>query len=116
MSPTGTISRLLAEAARADLEDWGPLSEATGEPMATHGVAVWEEGQASAGIWEGEPGVSHWVFETTEGVLIVAGRMTITPDGGERSEIGAGDVAVFPAGWTGTWEIHETVRKVYSIF
>ena len=23
---------------------------------------------------------------------------------------------VFPKGWTGTWELHETVRKVYSIF
>jgi uncharacterized cupin superfamily protein len=29
---------------------------------------------------------------------------------------GAGDVAVFPLGWTGIWDIHETVRKVYSIF
>ena len=31
-------------------------------------------------------------------------------------EIGVGDIAVFPLGWSGTWEIHETVRKVYSIF
>ena len=116
MSTKGTITLLLAEATQADLQDWGPLSEATGEPMATHGVTVWEEGRASAGIWECEPGVSHWVFQTNQVVLIVAGRMTITPDGGERSEIGVGDVAVFPAGWTGTWEIHETVRKVYSIF
>jgi uncharacterized cupin superfamily protein len=40
----------------------------------------------------------------------------VTPDGGEASVIGAGDMAVFPKGWTGTWDIHETVRKVYSIF
>jgi uncharacterized cupin superfamily protein len=25
-------------------------------------------------------------------------------------------VAVFPKGWSGTWDLHETVRKVYSIF
>jgi uncharacterized cupin superfamily protein len=31
-------------------------------------------------------------------------------------EIGAGDVAVFPRGWSGSWLIHETVRKVYAIF
>jgi uncharacterized cupin superfamily protein len=37
-------------------------------------------------------------------------------DGGEPAEIGTGDMAVFPKGWTGTWDIHETVRKVYSIF
>ncbi|MDT5287019.1 MAG: hypothetical protein QOF88_1908, partial [Mycobacterium sp.] len=28
----------------------------------------------------------------------------------------SGDKAVFPKGWTGTWELHETVRKAYSIF
>jgi len=27
-----------------------------------------------------------------------------------------GDIAVFPVGWSGTWEIHETVRKIYSMF
>jgi uncharacterized cupin superfamily protein len=42
--------------------------------------------------------------------------MTVTPDGGEPCEIGAGDVAVFPVGWTGTWEIHETVRRLFWIF
>jgi uncharacterized cupin superfamily protein len=42
--------------------------------------------------------------------------MTCTPDGGEPTVVAAGDAAVFPKGWTGTWEIHETVRKVYAIF
>jgi hypothetical protein len=63
---------ILVQAADAELEDWGPLEEATGDPMATHGV--------------------------------------------EPSEVGTGDIAVFPTGWKGTWDIHETVRKVYSIF
>ena len=49
-------------------------------------------------------------------IYLVAGRMTVIPDGGEAAEIGVGDMAVFPKGWTGTWELHETVRKVYSIF
>ena len=53
---------------------------------------------------------------THEVIHLVAGRMTVTPDGGEATEISAGDVAVFPLGWSGTWEIHETVRKVYAIF
>lgn len=29
---------------------------------------------------------------------------------------GPGNTAVFPAGWTGTWEIHETVRKLYVFY
>jgi len=49
-------------------------------------------------------------------VQIPAGRMTVTRDGGQPTEIGAGDVAVFPRGWAGPWQIHETIRKVYVIF
>ena len=51
-----------------------------------------------------------------EVIYVLSGRMTVTPEGGEPTEIGAGDVAVFALGWTGTWDIHETVRKVYSVF
>ena len=47
---------------------------------------------------------------------ILAGRMTVTPAGGQPTEIGGGDIAVFPRGWTGTWQIHETIRKVYVLF
>jgi uncharacterized cupin superfamily protein len=106
----------LSAAADAELEDWGPLEEATGVPMATYGVELWADGDASGGVWECEPGPSRWVLETNEVIHLVRGRMTVTPDGGSPTEIGPGDVAVFPKGWTGTWDIHETVRKVYAIF
>ena len=55
-------------------------------------------------------------LETHEVIHLVAGHMTVTPDGGEPLELRAGDMAVFPRGWSGTWQIHETVRKVYAIF
>lgn len=107
---------VLPDAVNAELEDWGPLEEATGHPMSTHGRELWADGSASAGIWQCEPGPSRWQLETHEVIYLVAGRMTVTPDGGEAREIGVGDIAVFPRGWSGTWDIHETVRKVYSIF
>ena len=44
------------------------------------------------------PGPSHWTLETNEVIYLVAGRMTVTPDGGEPAEIGVGDVAVLPEG------------------
>jgi uncharacterized cupin superfamily protein len=110
------LTPIIAKAADADLEDWGPLDEATGEEMATHGVELWVDGESSAGIWQCAPGPSRWTLETNEVIYLVAGRMTVTPDGGEAAQIGVGDMAVFPKGWTGTWELHETVRKVYSIF
>jgi uncharacterized cupin superfamily protein len=42
--------------------------------------------------------------------------MTVTPEGGEPLEVSAGNTAVFPLGWAGTWQIHETIRKIYVIF
>jgi uncharacterized cupin superfamily protein len=117
MADAAVLTPYLAGAATAELEDWGPLDEATGAEMSTAGVTLWEgDGDASAGIWECSPGPSHWTLETNEVIHLVAGRMTVTPEGGEAVEIGAGDVAVFPLGWSGTWLIHETVRKVYAIF
>jgi hypothetical protein len=56
------------------------------------------------------------VLETHEVIHLIAGRMTCTVDGGESTEVIAGDVAIFPKGWSGDWEIHEKVRKVYAIF
>ena len=99
-----------------ELEDWGPLDEATGPEMLTRGLTIWKDGDASAGVWECTAGPSRWLLETHEVIHLVAGRMTVTPDGGEPTVISAGDVAIFPRGWAGTWEIHEPVRKVYAIF
>ena len=106
----------LAAAATAELEDWGPLEEATGEPMQTSGYTLWQDGEQESGVWECTPGPSYWKLETNEFVHIVSGRMTVTPDGGAPQEIGPGDAAVFPRGWAGTWQIHETIRKLYVIF
>jgi uncharacterized protein len=109
-------TEILANAADAELEDWGPLEEATDHEMAAHGIQLCEDGDMSAGVWQCAPGPSRWKLETNEVIYLVEGRMTVTPDDGEPAEIGVGDIAVFPVGWKGTWDIHETVRKVYSIF
>ena len=105
-----------------DLEDWGdlepPLAEALGDPMPTRGVDLWasDDESISAGVWECEPGVSRWDMEEGEFVHILSGRMTCRHDDGTEVELSAGSTAVFPNGWAGTWEIHETLRKVYVLF
>ena len=116
MTSTITAPHLPDASNVGDLEDWGPLEEATGAEMLTWGVTLWEDGDASAGVWECTPGPSRWLLDTHEVIHVVAGRMTVTPDGGEPTEIAVGDVAVFPKGWSGTWDIHEKLRKVYAIF
>ena len=120
-----TATPFLAAAAGTELEDWGPLDEALpisgpnsgGEPMHTSGTTLWTgEGDQEAGVWECTAGPSRWTLENNEFVHVLSGRMTVTPDGGEPAEIGPGDTAVFPRGWTGTWQIHQTIRKLYVLF
>ena len=48
-------------------------------------------------------------------VHVLSGPLTVTPDGGKPTTLGPGDVAVFPRGWRGPWEPHETVRKVHVV-
>lgn len=108
---------LLTEPHNVELEDWGLLAEATGQPMRTAGKRLWTgEGDAEFGLWRCEPGPSYWVFETNESITVLQGRMTVTEDGGEPFEIAAGDSAFFPRGWAGSWKITEAVFKVYTAF
>jgi uncharacterized protein len=109
---------LLAAAATAELEDWGLLEEATGGAMQTSGLTLWssEDGSQDVGVWQCTAGPSYWVQEESEFVHILSGSLTVTPDGGSPKTLGPGDVAVFPRGWRGRRDLHDTVRKVYVIF
>jgi uncharacterized protein len=118
MTDTSTpLTPCIRDADKAELEDWGPLEEATGPEMTAAGMTLWTgEGDQEIGIWECTPGPSRWLLETHEFITVVAGRMTVTVDGGEPLELSSGDTAVFPKGWSGTWDIADTLRKVYVIF
>ena len=112
---------VLSAAATAELEDWGPLEEATSAdtPMQVHGLTMWtgpEGSGQSTGIWQCTAGPSYWVQEENEFIYLLSGSLTVTPDGGKPATFGAGDSAMFPRGWRGTWDLHETVRKVYVVF
>jgi uncharacterized cupin superfamily protein len=71
----------------------------------------------NVGIWECQPGGWPVVDRPdTEVASIVAGRATITDEStGVAHEVTAGDLVVLPPGWTGRWDVTETVRKVYAI-
>jgi uncharacterized protein len=107
---------LIQAATMTELEDWGPLEEATGPEMKTSGYTFWEDGPSSSGVWVCSPGPSYWELDTNEFVHIIGGSMTVTADGGEAVTLKSGDTMMFPRGWKGAWEIHETLRKLYVIF
>lgn len=79
---------------------------------AEHGAA------ADVGFWECTPG--GWPVndrQDTEVAYILSGKGEITDQAtGDVHAIGAGDLVILPVGWTGRWNITETVRKVYVIF
>jgi uncharacterized protein len=86
-----------------------------GDPQASATI-LWksEDGRQCNGIWECTPGVFDYVHTDETGCL-VQGRVTVTPEGGEPMELGAGDVVFFPEGSRTRWEVHETVRKAFHL-
>ena len=50
MTSTITTPHLPDASNVGDLEDWGPLEEATGPEMTTSGLEVWVDGDLSGGI------------------------------------------------------------------
>jgi len=54
-----------------------------------------------------------WTYDSQETSYIIAGRVAVTPDDRTPVEIVAGELAIFPAGMSCTWVIHEPLRKHY---
>ncbi len=68
------------------------------------------------GVWESSPGTFTATRDGySEVAHIISGRFTLVPDVGARTDHGPGDLVVTNEGWSGSWEIHETVRKLFII-
>lgn len=95
----------------------GPRTPAlAGAPVESSRVLYGDAGGRS-GVWECTPGR----FESarngdTELMHFLSGAGTITTADGTVHTISPGVVLVAPDGWRGTWDIRETVRKVYTIW
>ena len=75
------------------------------------------EAVGNLGVWECQPGGWPVVDRPdTEFTYIISGRAVLT-DGssGEEVLVTGGDLIILPPGWTGRWDVIETVRKVYAI-
>ncbi len=101
-----------------ELLDWGPVAEPSGEPVShTHGRLLHREpaGESESGVWQCTPGTWRCVVERNEFCHFVSGHSIYTEDSGEVLEVRGGDAAFFPAGWSGTCTVVETIRKTYLI-
>ena len=109
-----------------ELFDWGPIVPIASENVRTaadqaasrtRGVLLYGGGgkYPEAGLWECTPGSWECRVGRDEFCHFLAGRCVYTHESGERTEISGGDAAFFPAGWNGSCEVIETVRKVYLV-
>ena len=55
------------------------------------------DGKVMSGTWRATPGTYHATYTDYEFVHMIAGRIIITPDGGEPDEVGPGDAFVVEA-------------------
>jgi uncharacterized protein len=73
-----------------------------------------EQGVRGWPIWSKEASSFPWHYDEMETCYLLAGEVTVTPDGGEPVEIGKGDLVTFPAGMSCRWDIRSPVRKHYK--
>ena len=75
------------------------------------------DGLTSVGEWACEPGAWRIAFAAgkEEFFHVLEGRMRIADAEGHWREYGPGDAGLIPAGFTGTFEVIERVKKRYVI-
>ena len=112
--PNGPVP--IGDVLTASLEAGQPVPTATaGEPYESWRV-IHDDGRVELGIWKVTPGSFRGSKEGVyEQMHFVAGHGTITDAAGNVTEIRPGVVMLCPDGWSGVWDVRETVRKTYAI-
>ena len=83
-------------------------------------TTLWSHNRLEAGVWECTPGEFPFRRDGYDEVFcLLSGRATLHVDGpagnGPSFDLRAGSVLLTPAGLTGRWMVHETIRKAYTI-
>lgn len=94
-----------------------PSEALAGTPApAEKGALIFSQGGHTGGIWEATPYAERMEdYPFNEMAHVIAGRVTITPDGGAAVSFGAGDSYFMQKGFTGRFEVTETLRKYYFV-
>lgn len=113
-------------ATRIGRDELGSIVAPEAKPITQPGVTIgtrdyqaWVNGDGSieTGIWECDAGVFRSRFEHHgELILILAGEMVCTPDGGEPFTLAEGEACTFPRGWSGEWNVLRPIRKLYAVW
>jgi uncharacterized cupin superfamily protein len=72
--------------------------------------------QFHVGLWESEPATWKVSYSEHEFCTILEGRLLMRDEAGGEITVAAGESFVISAGFTGTWQVLEKVRKIYVIY
>ena len=100
------------------LEDWGTAGLPGTPEIRVSGVQKVIRGSegVDTGIFECTPGTYRRSVKQAEVMHFLSCRGRFTPDGEHTIHFTGGDTLFFEAHTEGTWEVEETMRKVYVIF
>jgi len=112
--------QIIRQSTQADaLMEVGPVPVPLSQPpcvISEQEVKIPGKPDCSTGLWECSPGKFERQIKEAEVMHILAGVCTFTPRGSsEALLIKAGDTVFFPENTFGSWDIQETVRKVYVL-
>ncbi|WP_224380135.1 cupin domain-containing protein [Roseovarius carneus] len=100
-----------------DLMDWGVQPDALAGASHSTGRLL-HKGPGNipeTGIWDCTPGRWRLSLPRDEFCHFVSGRATYRSDDGEAIEVTPGTCVLFPEGWSGEAEVHETIRNIYML-
>ena len=99
-----------------DLGEWVPRPGTLEGNPHHRSVIVQRNNQLEAGVWEATPGTFTLTRDGYDEVFcVMSGHATVHLDNGMSFDMRPGGVLLTPAGVTGTWVVHETLRKAYGI-
>ena len=110
-----TIVKLPSAGSNPITDNLAGWTVASGKPtMKTYVLHTSADGTMISGIWEATPGTFNATYAGFEFVHLLAGKITITPDGGTPVTVTSGDAFVVEPAFKGTWKIEEPVRKHFT--
>ena len=85
-------------------------------PHMTDTMYTSPDGNYLFGVWTSEAGSWDVSFTRDELCYFTEGTVTLTDANGGSKTFNAGDVALFPAGFTGTWHVDKFIKKTFASY
>jgi hypothetical protein len=93
-----------------------PNNIVAGNPTTTtHNYFTDPSGRFYTGIWESTPGKWNCDYAEDEFVYLIEGKARLTNADGHAETFGPGSAFLIPAGFKGSWETLERLKKYYAI-